>query len=358
MPKTDCHSNDEYDCDEHSSRSCDNKKYSCSSKKSCNKKYNPCKQGKPGRDGRPGRDGIDGKPGCDGLDGRDGLNGRDGIDGKPGCDGFDGEDGDTGPTGPTGPRGCNGRDGCNGDSGSTGYTGPTGPKGHHGCHGDTGPTGYTGFTGPKGLTGYTGYTGYTGSKGDSGLQGETGPTGPIGAMGSKGYTGATGSTGFTGPKGDTGSSAITNFADFYGFMSGEPSGVNDNPDPIEPGNAVNFPNPSTNPFGTIQRVNGTSSSQFLLPANSIFEVLFQVVVQNTGELVVVLNGSELPNTVFGKAGNGAIVGMCIIKTPSGSSSVISINNPSSAVAGGVIVDAATGSLTQPLTCHLVIKQLQ
>jgi hypothetical protein len=141
-------------------------------------------------------------------------------------------------------------------------------------------------------------------------------------------------------------------------MSGEPTGVNDNPDPIEPGDAVNFPNPATNPFGTIQRVNGTSTSQFLLPANSTFEVLFQVVVQNTGELVVVLNGTELLNTVFGKSGNGAIVGMCIIKTPSGPSSVISINNPSTSVAGGLKIDAATGSLTQPLTCHLIIKQIQ
>jgi hypothetical protein len=308
------------------------------------------------------------------------MHGIDGLDGKPGMNGYNGEDGDTGPTGPTGhigPRGCRGDNGCDGDTGATGptgptgpaghhgcHTGPTGPAGHHGCHGDTGATGPKGDTGPKGETGYTGYTGYTGPKGDAGSQGETGPTGPVGAMGSKGYTGATGpvgatgATGFTGPKGDNGTNAVINFADFYGFMSGEQNGTNDNPDPIEPGNAVNFPNPTVNPFGTIQRVNGTSTSQFVLPANSTFEILFQVVVQNTGELVVVLNGSELPNTVFGKSGNGAIVGMCIVKTPSGSSSVISINNPSSAPAGGLQVDAATGSLTQPLTCHLIIKQIQ
>jgi hypothetical protein len=141
-------------------------------------------------------------------------------------------------------------------------------------------------------------------------------------------------------------------------MSDDKNQLNDNPEPIEPGEAVNFPNPSVNPFGTIQRVNGTSTSQFLLPANSTFEIMFQVVVQNTGELIVVLNGTELQNTVFGKSGNGAIVGMCIIKTPPGSSSVISINNPSTAVAGGLKIDAATGALTQPLTCHLIIKQLQ
>ena len=43
MPKTDCHSNDEYESDEQSSRSCDNRKYNCSSNKSCSKKNNNCK---------------------------------------------------------------------------------------------------------------------------------------------------------------------------------------------------------------------------------------------------------------------------------------------------------------------------
>jgi hypothetical protein len=139
-------------------------------------------------------------------------------------------------------------------------------------------------------------------------------------------------------------------------MSSGDDKINDNPDPIEPGNAVNFPSPLINPYGSIQRVTG-SKTQFTLPPGSVFEITFQVTVQNTGELVIVLNGSELLMTVVGKSGNGSIIGMSIISTPFGSSSTLSINNPSTASEGGLKIDSATGSLTQPLSCHLIIKQL-
>jgi hypothetical protein len=132
--------------------------------------------------------------------------------------------------------------------------------------------------------------------------------------------------------------------------------TNDNPDAIEPSGAVNFPKPATNTYGTIQRVTG-SDSQFELPANGIFEITFQVTTQNTGELVVVLNGNEQSMTVVGKSGGGEIVGMSIISTPSGNPSTISINNPSTANNGGLKIDSATGALSEPLSCHLIIKQL-
>jgi hypothetical protein len=139
-------------------------------------------------------------------------------------------------------------------------------------------------------------------------------------------------------------------------MSGVTGENNDNPDPIEPGYPVNFPNPLVNPFGSIQRAPG-SNFAFVLPADSVFEITFNVCVQNTGELVVVLNGSELGYTVVGKSGNGFIVGMCLIKTPNGNTSLLSINNPSTAVSGGLKIDQSTGALTQPMTCHLIIKQI-
>jgi hypothetical protein len=134
------------------------------------------------------------------------------------------------------------------------------------------------------------------------------------------------------------------------------SGVNDNPDPIEPGLAVSFPSPSVNPYG-IQR-NGSSTTEFVLPPDNVFEITFQVTIQNTGQFVVVLNGNELIETVVGHSGGGAVVGMCIIITPPSINSIISIRNPSSAVAGGVKIDEASGALTQPLSCHLIIKKLQ
>jgi len=131
---------------------------------------------------------------------------------------------------------------------------------------------------------------------------------------------------------------------------------NDNPDSIDPGSAVHLPRPSVNPYGSIQR-SASCPFEFLLPPNSIFEITFQVTVQNTGELVIVLNGQELSQTVVGKSGGGFVVGMSIITTPSGSQSTLSINNPSTAVPGGIKIDEATAALSQPLSCHLIIKQL-
>jgi hypothetical protein len=62
-------------------------------------------------------------------------------------------------------------------------------------------------------------------------------------------------------------------------MSGNRGEVNDNPNAIKPGESVNFPNPLINPYGTIQRVTG-SASRFTLPAGGVFEIKFQVNIQN------------------------------------------------------------------------------
>ncbi len=139
-------------------------------------------------------------------------------------------------------------------------------------------------------------------------------------------------------------------------MSGVPGETNDNPSAIAPGDAINFPSPAINPYGTIQRVPG-SSTQFTLPADSIFEIIFQVVVSNTGSLVILLNSTELLYSVVGKPGSGSIVGTTIISTAAGTPSILSINNPSSA-SSSINVDEATGALTEPLSCHLIIKQLK
>jgi hypothetical protein len=132
--------------------------------------------------------------------------------------------------------------------------------------------------------------------------------------------------------------------------------VNDNSEEIEPGSSVNFPNPSINPYGIIQR-NGTSKNSFTLPAGGVFEITFQVVTQNTGELVVVLNGQEQLMTIVGKSDGGLLVGVSIISTPLLIDSVLSINNPSTSTQGGLKIDKSTGALSKPLSCHLIIKQL-
>jgi len=112
-----------------------------------------------------------------------------------------------------------------------------------------------------------------------------------------------------------------------------------------------------NPYGTIQRVLG-STHQFVLPAGGVFEITFQVGTQNTGELVLVVDGVEQLMSVIGKSGGGILVGTCIITTPILSTSTISINNPAGSDMGGLKIDKATGDLAQPLSCHLIIKQLK
>lgn len=97
---------------------------------------------------------------------------------------------------------------------------------------------------------------------------------------------------------------------------------------------------------------------FSIPSGGVFEISFQVVVSNTGELVISLNNTELDYTVVGKSGGGVVVGLCIITTSLGTNSILSINNPSTASPGGLKVDEATGALSLPLSCHLVIKQLR
>jgi len=133
--------------------------------------------------------------------------------------------------------------------------------------------------------------------------------------------------------------------------------VNDNPDAIAPGSPVNFPSPLLNTYGSIQRLLGTSKNSFSLPAGGVFEITFQVGTQNTGELVVVLNGQEQLMTIVGKSGGGLLVGVSIISTPLLIESVLSINNPSTSTEGGLKIDKSSGALSKPLSCHLIIKQL-
>jgi hypothetical protein len=56
-------------------------------------------------------------------------------------------------------------------------------------------------------------------------------------------------------------------------------------------------------------------------------VNFQVSIDEAGQLVIVLNGTQLAYTIVGRAtGTSEIVGMCLIST-SVINSILSINNP-------------------------------
>ena len=133
------------------------------------------------------------------------------------------------------------------------------------------------------------------------------------------------------------------FADFYALM---PS---DNASTVAPGISIQFP--QNGPANGISRA---TSSTFTLPATGTYELNFQVSIVEAGQLVVVMNGTELPYTVVGRTtGTTQITGTCLISATAGA--IISINNPAGNSNALTIAPLAGGS--QPVSAHLVIKRL-
>jgi hypothetical protein len=125
----------------------------------------------------------------------------------------------------------------------------------------------------------------------------------------------------------------------------------DNNATVAAGTAVEFPQDGP-AYGTIIRNNAT---QFILPDIGLYEVNFQVSVTEAGQLVVVLDGTELSYTVVGRAtGSSQIVGLCLVQT-SLIDSVLSINNPLGSATALTITSLAGG--VNSVSAHLVIKQI-
>lgn len=242
----------------------------------------------------------------------------------------------TGPQGPVGPRG---------PQGIPGATGPEGPQGVAGIQGPAGPQGPIGLTGPAGPQGSTGPQGPAGETGAVGPQGPIGLTGPQGPAGETGPQGPAGATGPTGPQGPSGT--VLAFADFYALMPPN------NSDTVAAGESVDFP--QNGPIGgtSISRINDSS---FNLADVGSYQVLFNVTATEAGQLVLALNGVELPYTVAGRSADGSqIVGMSIITTTS-EDSVLTVRNPEGTAPPLTLIVDSGG--TEPVSAHLVILRLQ
>ena len=169
-----------------------------------------------------------------------------------------------------------------------------------------------------------------------GLPGEVGATGP---------TGATGAIGPTGPQGEAG--GVLNYADFYALMPP------DNAATVAPGTDVSFPQDGPNSGGGISRIDDSS---FNLADIGTYQILFQVGVNEEGQLILTLNGGDLEYTVVGRAtGTSQIIGMAIVTTTS-INSILTVRNPAGNAAALTITPLAGG--TRPVSAHLVITQLQ
>ncbi len=174
--------------------------------------------------------------------------------------------------------------------------------------------------------------------------GSQGPRGPQGPQGPQGETGAVGPQGPQSEQGPAG--GVLNFADFYALMPP------DNATTVSPGTDVSFPQDGPTSGSDITR---TSATAFNLGPIGTYQVLFQVSVDEAGQLVLTLNGEDLAYTVSGRAtGTSQIVGMAIVETTS-ANSILTVRNPDGTAAALTITPLAGG--TRPVSAHLVITQL-
>ena len=219
------------------------------------------------------------------------------------------------------------------------------PEGRQGPPGARGPAGPVGPAGPQGIQGETGPVGPAGPQG---IQGETGPVGPAGPQGIQGETGPVGPAGPQGIQGETGpAGGVLSFADFYALMPP------DNAATVAAGTDVSFPQDGPNSGADITRLGADS---FELGPIGTYQVLFQVSVTEAGQLILTLNGEDLPYTVAGRAtGTSQIVGMALVETTT-ENSVLTVRNPEGTAAALTITPLAGG--VRPVSAHLVIMQIQ
>lgn len=195
----------------------------------------------------------------------------------------------------------------------------------------------SGPTGPQGIQGIPGPAGAPGIPGQAGQQGIPGQAGPAGAQGNPGPAGAQGAPGSSG--------GILAAADFYALMPP------DNATTIAVGSSVSFPNPG--PF-LGSDIYAMSNTTFNLVAIGIYLVSFNVSVEEAGQLVIVINNSELANTVVGRATVTSLISQtCLIQTFA-PNSVLSINNPTGNLTALTITPSAGGE--NSVSAHLTITR--
>ena len=137
-----------------------------------------------------------------------------------------------------------------------------------------------------------------------------------------------------------------NFADFYALMPP------DNAATVAPGTDVSFPQDGPSSGTSIVR---TGPSSFNLGEIGTYYVLFQVTVSQSGQLLLTLNGADLPYTVVGRdTGTTQIVEMALVETTS-VNSILTVRNPAGNSTALLITPLSGG--TRPVSAHLVIMQI-
>ncbi|MDO8716676.1 MAG: hypothetical protein Q7J73_07730, partial [Dehalococcoidales bacterium] len=174
-----------------------------------------------------------------------------------------------------------------------------------------------------------------------------------GVNGTAGLNGTNGTNGTNGLNGTNGTNGIMDFANFYALMPC------DNAVTIAVGAAVLFPqNGATN--SVIVRDGGAnSSSTFVLPAIGTYQVMFQVSVDEPGQLVLGLDAGlgvvEQAYSVVGRAtATSQIVGMSLVTTTVADSK-LSVRNPTGNAAALTITPIAGG--THAVSANIIIMRI-
>lgn len=126
----------------------------------------------------------------------------------------------------------------------------------------------------------------------------------------------------------------------------------DNSATVASGTDVSFPEDGPNSGSDISR---TGPDSFNLAQIGSYQILFEVSVDEAGQLILTLNGEDLVYTVFGRAtGASQIVGMAIVTTTV-TNSILTVRNPAGNAAALTITPLAGG--TRPVSAHLIITQI-
>ncbi|MCQ2477946.1 MAG: collagen-like protein [Clostridia bacterium] len=165
--------------------------------------------------------------------------------------------------------------------------------------------------------------------GQRGARGPMGPVGPVGPQGPQGIAGG-----------------LIAYADFYALMP------TDNATPIAAGADVAFPRTAINGGTGITR---TSDTAFTLATPGTYMVTYNAAIGDAGQLVLTLNGAEIPYTVVGKDTAGDQLSGTFLITTIAPNSVITLRNPATSTTTVTLTASAGG--VNPVAANMVITRV-
>jgi hypothetical protein len=128
----------------------------------------------------------------------------------------------------------------------------------------------------------------------------------------------------------------------------------DNAATVAPGTDVSFP--EDGPALGSSLISRTGPSSFNLGGIGTYQVTFQVSVTEAGQLILTLNGADLPYTVVGRATGTSQIGGTALVTTTVINSILTVRNPAGNSTALTITPLAGG--TRPVSAHLVVTRIQ